>query len=134
MIGRVIDVSRDYEGLRIAAGELFEEEFIADGIRIDADDPNLDNIERLLRDQTVRTVAEGYFERLRYLLWLESTLEFGAPAGLSPLLRDEVEGMRAVRSARAEFSRRHPSCPNCGELNNASAFSCRGCGKDLRKR
>jgi hypothetical protein len=132
----VIDISRDYEGLRMAAMEFLQEEFVASALErslSDAvDDPNIENKERLLQDVHSRTLADGYFERLRYLAWLDSTLEFGASAGLSPLLNDEIEGLRVLRSARAEFFRKHPPCPSCGELNKAGAKSCRSCRKEFK--
>jgi hypothetical protein len=132
----VIDVSRDFEGLRLAAGEFFEEEFVASGLRRSieqsADDPNLENAERLLRDLAVRTIAGGYFERLKYLLWLEGTLEFGEAAGLAPLLLDELEGLKVLRLARSEFLQQHPQCRHCGELNVAHSKCCRSCRKEVR--
>ncbi|MCU1307118.1 MAG: hypothetical protein JWN45_1813, partial [Acidobacteriaceae bacterium] len=76
-------------------------------------------------------LSPGYFLRVEYLVYLEGMMKAGAKFDL---FADEVEGLRALQSARAEFEREHPACSGCG-TNQYSAFAtrCHACGAQFKR-
>jgi len=126
----VIDIRRDYAGLRIAAAQMYVESFLQK------------EVDTLMRDATpeaaaeakakivpARTVSVGYFHWVSYLLWLKSILAL--PGNGLQLYADEAEGLMMLADAEHEFRRQHPSCPRCGSLNESFAGACRECFAEL---
>jgi hypothetical protein len=132
-----IRVARDAEGLRIAARELFEEQFFAN-----EDQRTLETAEKAANREAVlrslperRTLSPGYYIRARYLLDLELLFTIGIRFELSDLQPEEITGIRAVRSAQEEFERAHPACNKCGtRQKTAWGQKCDGCGVELQRR
>ena len=77
-----------------------------------------------------RTVPDGCFRWLRYLIWLDDVIEV-AP-GL-PLNADEVDGLLVLRRARDHFQAEHPPCPHCGAPNERHALRCRECTEAIKR-
>jgi hypothetical protein len=101
-------VARDYDGIERAAGELLAEMF--------------------LNSRAKRRMADGYYPWVTYLQWLHNRMELGK----LELRADEMEGIAAVERARAEFQRKNPRCPQCGQHNSGFMSKCR-CGQELRR-
>ena len=126
---RAISVAGDFRGLKQAALELMEEARMA---------PVRERLERLAdvaanRDEVLRgsgvsrSLAEGYYARVAYLLELETFLSMCSQPGFS-LGMAELRGMLSIRSARAEFDRTHPPCRGCGaRLENEWSTNCNDC-------
>ncbi|SRR6266487_768348 len=126
-----VSIAHDYGGLKRATLELLEEarlepqrqrnERIAEHAA--------ENAERVLAATAAeRSLADGYYQRIGYLLELESVLQLGA--GLSMLLLDmsEMHGLAAVVAARRQFDVLHPPCRKCGvRLEYEWETECRGC-------
>lgn len=77
-----------------------------------------------------RTVPEGCFVFLQYLIWLEQVLEI-VPS--LQLMAEEVAGLLILRRARNRFQHAHPPCPHCGMPNEEHALSCRECMKEISR-
>ncbi|ABF42420.1 hypothetical protein Acid345_3419 [Candidatus Koribacter versatilis Ellin345] len=125
----MIVVSRDYDGLRIAALELMNEEFQGE----DRDrlarraKAGAANSEAMLAEAApARSLADGYYVRADYLFWLDDVLRATTIAQMSAA---EVHGLNAVRRARDQFRMEHPNCPHCGAMNERIKIICRKCGK-----
>jgi NADH pyrophosphatase NudC (nudix superfamily) len=107
-------VSRDADGIQAAAVELMEE--------------------GLMRPESVgqdRKLSPGYYARVIYLIWLQRSLEAGAKL---ELMADEVDGIAALASAKAEFGQEHPACGNCGQPQYTRfARKCHECGAEFRR-
>jgi tRNA(Ile2) C34 agmatinyltransferase TiaS len=44
------------------------------------------------------------------------------------LLREDINGLRAIKLAKAEFEHDHPGCPRCGTRQQSRfAHSCSNC-------
>jgi hypothetical protein len=128
----MIDVRRDFPGLRIAAAEMFIESFL----RKDMDDVlsgSMRNyaIEALAKAMPARTVSLGYYRWVGYLLWLRSITAL--PGSGIELMGDESEGILVVNDAEREFRNRHPPCGKCGALNEESAWSCKKCQVEFKR-
>src|SRR5690242_15946181 len=137
MATAVIDVRSDFEGLKIAAGELFTE-FLAGTYR-NAIGKKLENsasLEAVLADyQTERSLADGYYRRAEHLIDLSGKLQLGAAIGLREISWDEMDGLIAVNSASARFREAHPPCPNCGiPLWSRHAQICAICNGEIERR
>lgn len=78
---------------------------------------------------TPRTLPEGFFVWLRYLVWLDRVMEITAVQ----LLAVEVEGLLVLRAARNRFQQSHPGCPHCGMPNEAHALRCRECMGEIHR-
>jgi hypothetical protein len=132
MIGiGTISVASDFIGLKTAALELMEEALMAS---------ERDRIEKLAsmaanRDAILasyggpeRTMADGYYTRVGYLLDLESFISLGAGAQIE-LELTEARGILCIREARDKFRRMHPPCAGgCGRLlTNANERKCSDC-------
>lgn len=132
----MIVVSRDYEGLRIAALELFEEARTTREQERRFRNIDLDrtvNAEQLIEQaMPKRTLSDGYYSRVRYLLWLERTQEAGV--NFKNLQVSEVEGVGAVNEARSEFKSKYPPCPRCGFPNTKFMPRCGECGAELQSK
>jgi len=121
-------ISRDTAGLEKAAMELLEEwrtreerERLA---KVAAGAANREALEASLGGS--RTLPEAYYPRAIFLLELDELVQGGLP--VASLTLAEWHGVRAVRSARAQWEAQHPPCPDCGELlASRHALACR-CG------
>jgi hypothetical protein len=122
------------QALRYAALELFEEALKERAReRILEKVPGAANADRAVAGLTmVRTLAPGWYDRVSYFLDLDERIKLGL--GPESLLGAEVECLRVLARARAEFQREHPACIHCGELQlERFAEQCFGCGKNPRK-
>ena len=126
----MINVARDYEGLRRAALEYFAEGLAAERQRrMLALAGTAANRDELLRSESpARTLSDGYYTRVEYLLQLRQMIECGVQFQPEKLRVSELRGMAAVESARREFLREHPSCPKCGSLAERHDVACVNCG------
>lgn len=108
-----IAVARDYDGLKQAALELLEES---------RSEPQNEKLRRVAegaanREQILqgivshRTLAEGYYMRISYLLELESMIHIGVDLG--DLEMSEMYGLASIQHARREFDSTHPLCTGC---------------------
>jgi hypothetical protein len=121
-------VELDYGGLRIAAREYYEEGWGWRKVRR-ASKQQLANREEFIRKTLPpRTLADGYYLWIDYLVWLLSTVE---TLRIETLAASEVEGIRIVSEARAEFARKHPRCYRCGAQNENFAMRCAECQQDF---
>lgn len=128
----MIVVARDYEGLKIAARELLEESLRADDReRLEALAEQAPNREEILARtaEATRTLADGYYTRIAYLVLLERARELGSAFRLEELEATEFHGLVMLEAARAEFATDHPPCPGCG-APRATPFAtrCSKCG------
>jgi NADH pyrophosphatase NudC (nudix superfamily) len=125
---RAVLVAKDFLALKKTALELMEEARSA---------PERERIMRLARGAsnagevaalvscTKRSFAEGYYDRVGYLLELESYLALQMRQDLD---MDELRGLVAIAGARAEFARTHPPCSGCGkQLENEWDKTCNDC-------
>ncbi len=128
----MIEISRDYEGLRQAALELLEEsrtsvrrERTAAALEQAAPPFTLAGEELLTRMAPQRKLAAGYYDRVAYLMELD-----GVPANRSgaPLEVTELHGLAAVARARDEFAAAHPACPGCGQPRETQFQNFCECG------
>jgi hypothetical protein len=125
----IVSVAKDFSGLRQAALELMEEARSA---------PERERLERLARGAANseeilqvmgrnRSLAEGYYARVGYLMELESFLSMGVQLRFD-LDMAELRGMQSIAAARAEFDRGHPTCKGCGvRLENEWDKTCNDC-------
>jgi hypothetical protein len=115
---------RDLAMLRRAAAEFFIEGFMAAEVaRIVANTPP-ENQEAALKSlMAPRTVPEGGFIWINYLIWLERVLDLVDV----PLTAVEVEALMVLKRERIRFQNEHPPCPHCGMPNEAHALRCREC-------
>lgn len=117
--------------VRRAAAEFFIEGFmhaeIERRVKATPEDLRVRAIEEL---RPRRTVPEGCFTWIGYLIWLERILEI-APL---PLLAVEALGLAELKRERNRFQAEHPPCPHCGLPNEPHAFTCRECLAEIGKR
>jgi hypothetical protein len=123
-------VSQDRAGIHQAALELFEEarlhgrdvveEFRARGAAA------FDDVEP---EESQRTLPDGYYSWVGYLLYLESLLELGLQFSPRELEAADAIGLLVLKTARAEWSREHPACDDCGRPQETRfATHCPYCG------
>jgi hypothetical protein len=112
------------------------EEFLNEGYEYQSAEPILRDTPPELQAEArrkllpTRTVPDGCFAWLGYLVWLEGVLEI-APS--LPLLASEAEGLLILKRARNHFRASHPPCPHCGMPNEAHALRCRECMKEIQR-
>jgi hypothetical protein len=124
----LIEVARDYDGIRIAAREWYEEAHRWPRVqrKLLLHGRTIDNREAYIRSELPQlTVAAGYYSWVSYLAWLDRVHEI---ACFRDLTADEAEGLRVLRDARNEFLSKHAHCPKCGGLNDKGAIGCADCG------
>jgi ribosomal protein L40E len=124
----VIDVRRDYAGLRIAAGEMYVEMFVQaelDEVLAATDTPRA-ACEAVVKMMPRRSIAQGYYGWVGYLQWLRAMCDL--PGAGIELLADEAQGLLVLAEAERAFRRTHPACWKCGALNEAETSGCRKCG------
>jgi|SRR5581483_3719754 len=122
-----MQVELDFENLRVAAREWYEE-----GWAILKISPSLNSTNRgemIKRALPERSLAAGYYAWIGYLRWLADANEIARFVKLSGA---EVEGIRIVNAARDEFARSHPSCHRCGATNDKFAMRCRECKAEFK--
>lgn len=103
---QVIHVERDPVGLRAAAFEMFVE-----------------TMTKVERERPARSLADGYYYQVEYLLWLKSRQRV-AKLDLSA---QDVEGICAVDSAHDEFTDKYPQCGSCGQRVGKFLMSMHKC-------
>jgi hypothetical protein len=119
---------RDMAMLKRAAAEFFIEGFVApEAGRILASTPPDLQAKALESLMPPRTVPDGAFQWIDYLIWLERVLELVDV----PLSGMEVEALMVLKRERIRFQNGHPSCPHCGMPNEQYALRCRECMKDI---
>jgi hypothetical protein len=126
-------VSRDTEGIRLAAKELFvamldsQDDKLRKRIELNGGD-----VRKVLGDAGLKlTLADAYYQRVGFVLWLMANLELGYTAselGVSP---DESEAIRVVKKEAEEFARTYPQCESCGCRDKKGYPKCRYCGAKL---
>lgn len=115
--------------LRRAAAEFFLEGFLAPELKrvLEGTPPERREAARKsfmsVDGKPVRTVPDGAFTWIAYLIWLESVLEITDV----PLLAVEVESLAVLKQERNRFQAAHPPCPHCGLPNEKTALRCREC-------
>jgi|ERR1035441_3058584 hypothetical protein len=115
---------RDQAMLKRAAAEFFLEGFVApEAERVLRNTPAEQHAEVLKAQMPPRTVPDGAFTWIRYLIWLENVLEVVD----LPLHAVEVEALLALKRERDRFQAEHPPCPHCGMPNESHALRCREC-------
>jgi hypothetical protein len=125
---------RDLAMLRRAAAEFFIEGFMAPEVaRMLANTaPELQERARAslmsVDGKPMRTVPDGAFLWIRYLIWLEQVLEI-MPLTLNAV---EVEALMVLKRERGRFQAAHPACPHCGLPNEAHALRCRECMGEIK--
>ena len=129
MNGCAVYVAKDFSGLKQAALELLEEARSA---------PERERLQRLARasanpsevlqaSESNRSLAEGYYARIGYLMELEAFLGMGVQLSFD-LDMTELRGLLSIAAARAEFDRAHPPCRGCGvRLENEWDKTCNDC-------
>lgn len=124
------DASRDLAALRSAAAEFFEEGYaIPIAERRLRDTPAELQAEVRSKELPKRTVPDGCFTWVAYLVWLERLLEI-TPL---PLSAAEAEGLVILKRERSRFQAEHPPCPHCGMPNEAHALRCRECMEEINR-
>jgi hypothetical protein len=124
---------RDRAMLRRAAAEFFLEGFMAPELErmLEGTPPERHEAARaafMSKDgKPIRTMPEGAFQWIGYLLWLECVLEIVDV----PLVAVEVEALMVLKRERNRFQGEHPACPYCGLPNEAHALRCRECMKEI---
>lgn len=130
-----IFVPRDFEGIRQAAIELFEDSLVQREANRALDraegSSNRQRLEESFKSRL--TLAAGYYSWVEYLMDLDGILAAGIQLPIEKLLDTEIHGLRMLRLARGEFSRRHPACGACGELNDRFAQQCSSCGVKFQR-
>jgi ribosomal protein L40E len=122
----MIDVRRDYPGLRIAAAEMFIESFLREALdEVLEGSHRTHAIEALVNAMPKRSVSYGYYQWVGYLWWLRGVTAL--PGCALELKADEAEGLLVLNDAEREFRNQHPPCFKCGALNEEGACSCRKC-------
>lgn len=122
----MIDVSRDYSSLRIAAREYFDEGWAFQKTqRTLLHSRVADRAGFIARALPQRSMAEGYYTWIEYLAWLAGMHEI---ARFRDLTACEAMGLQIFNAARNEFLRRHPHCAKCGAMNDKFALACCECG------
>lgn len=121
---------RDLDLLRRAASEFFAEGFAAPEAERLLSGTAPEHREQARRSvMPPRTVPEGCFEWIRYLVWLERVLEIARV----PLTAIEVEALLVLQRERNRFQAEHPPCPHCGMPNEAHALRCRECMGEIKR-
>ncbi|HWR37698.1 MAG TPA: hypothetical protein VN622_17685 [Clostridia bacterium] len=129
----VIAPSADLIGVRTAALELYAEQLREQecGALEDRQKrPLTEAVRNSFRKD--RTLAEGYYDWVLYLLKLKDQISVGVDVGIQ-LSADEVDGLRSVEAAFQEFRREHPPCPRCGALNRSFAVVCWNCRTKMKE-
>lgn len=119
---------RDMAVLKCAAAEFFLEGFMAREVarKLEHTPPELQGAAR--QSMMPRTIPDGGFVWIGYLLWLEQVLEI-VPVTLNAW---EVEALMVLKRERACFQAEHPACSHCGMPNEAHALCCRECGGEIK--
>ncbi len=132
MNGGAVSVAKDFSRLKQAALELLEEARLAPERerieRLAQGAPNTNEILQTLQTSaSKRSLAEGYYARVGYLVELESFLRMGVQLSFD-LDMAELRGLLSISAARAEFDRAHPPCRACGKrLENEWDKTCNDC-------
>jgi hypothetical protein len=127
----MILVSRDYEGLEIAAYELleeaFEEEISARQSRALEGSISEDEVRESFKSK--KTLSPGYYTRIHYLLELENMIELGIQFTPDTMLAHDLRGLEVLKKAQAKFDREYLPCPNCGKRMKKFSTWCWNCKK-----
>jgi hypothetical protein len=120
---------RDLALLKRAAAEFFIEGFVAPEVsRILANTPQDKQGAALESLMPARTVPDGAFRWIDYLIWLERVLELVDV----PLSGVEVEALMVLKRERIRFQNEHPTCPHCGMPNEPHTLRCRECMEEIK--
>ncbi len=126
----MIEAARDLSTLHLAAAEFFAEGYeyplVARILRDTAPEHQIEARKRLM---PVRTVPDGCFLWIGYLVWLERVMELADV----PLSGIEIEGLLILKRERNRFQAQHPPCPRCGMPNEVHALRCRECMEEISR-
>jgi hypothetical protein len=125
----VVSIAHDYGGLKCAALELLDEARLEPHRqRADRLAEFAENAEQILAAAAPkRSLADGYYARLGYLLELEQLMHLGYQFA-SAIKLSEMRGLLALAAARREFDALHPPCKRCGaRLDNEGETTCPAC-------
>lgn len=126
-----MEIARDFEGIRIAAGEMMAEEMMVPHrarIKRQMEGASPENLEHALAATVVtRTLAPAYYNTAQHLFFLEHSL-------VAPIFLQAVEqhGLAAIADARHRFDAEHPQC-RCGMRMIFHDSPCANCGFDPMK-
>jgi hypothetical protein len=126
----VLPVARDYGALKRAMLELLEEaRQEPERRRAERMAQYAENAEQMLAGMVPkRTLADGYFARVYYLLELESVMQLGVKFSAAEMDVSEMHGLAALAAARRQFDVLHPPCKRCGvRLENEGQTQCQDC-------
>ena len=128
----MVDCTIDYARLRVAIGELFREAITREeDARLARAAEGAANAERALsgarRGGPARSLPAGYYDWSEHLFGLDDEIRLGVHLTARELQARELNGLRVLRDARAEFERDFPPCPSCGTRNRKLTVDCRSC-------
>jgi hypothetical protein len=129
----VIDPSRDYEGVKHAAGELLLEGLAEHYLQTVVRRLGQAYLDQLLAEyETRRSLAAGYYDWAAHLSHIADQIRLGLPP--KGLAWSETEGLIALEAARAAFKLEHPPCSHCGTpLFSRHARICQICNRSLEE-
>lgn len=132
-----IDVRCDYEGLRIAAGELLEEALIGEHRRaIEQRYKGSQSLERMLEGLPIpdRSLAAAFYDWAAHLFLIDANGGRGIMRELWRTQAIELKGLCAIAVARRGYQEKHPPCPQCGlPALHPESNRCASCGAELKK-
>lgn len=128
----MIDVARDHENVVQALVEILEEEFAFSRVRRVLDNSEEGDRGRIVESLPPRTLSPGYYRWASYLFWLEARR--GAGIEFEQIDGREMDGLVAVKRARAQWEAQHPACPCGARQDTRFETKCRACGLEFAKR
>jgi len=126
----VVSVAHDFGGLKRAFVEMLEEARLQpQRERAEVMAEYAGNAEQILAEAAPkRSLGEGYYVRVGYLLELESVMQLGILFAAADVNMSETHGLLALAAARREFDKLHPPCKGCGvRLDNEGETKCPAC-------
>lgn len=123
-------IARDYGGLQRALVELLEEVWMEpQRQRAERMAEYAENAEEILAGTgSRRTLADGYYSRVGFLLELEAIMQLGVTFAAASIDMSEIHGLAALAAARRQFDALHPPCRKCGaRLDNEGETTCPAC-------
>jgi hypothetical protein len=125
----MVDVTIDYPRVQLAIGELLREAISnEDAERLERKLAGAKNADRVRAQAApTRTLPEGYYDWSMHLFGLEEEMSLGLQLSAAELQARELNGLKVLRRARAQFNAEYPGCPKCGRRNKQFTPVCRAC-------